>query len=527
MYPCDVSTRIERLGAATAIMTFAVFLSRVVGYLREMYVAAAFGAGPATDAFYNAFTVPDLLNYLAAGGTLSITFLPLYARFLAGGDEAEANRVFSNIFTILVGVVTVGVVVLELVSRPLVSTIFHRLDREALEICIRCTRILLPAQVFFFAGALWAGTLLARGRFVAAAIAPLVYNIGIIGGGWLLSDRLGVEALAWGALVGAAVGPCLVPMWDALRAGARLRPMVRPGHPVFREWVKLSLPLMIGVSLVTADEWLLRYFASGEAGEVTHLQLARRLVLVPIAIAGQAVGQASMPFFARLHAEGKLDELAAVFARTARAAASVSMLVAGGMIALALPLVDIVYRRGAFEPANVPPTALYLAVLSLSVPMWAVQGLAARVFYAGRNTLTPMLAGTAVTVVSVPVYWLAFHQAGVVGLPWASVLGITLHAVVLLWLLPRIIPGVRQHSIEARRGFAGALATTVLASGAAAVTSLVVERLLSGSLGGHAMSLARLVAGGIAFVALVFALAHRLGFPEPRRIAHRLLRRRV
>ena len=107
-------------------------------------------------------------------------------------------------------------------------------------------------------------TLLARGHFRAAAFAPLLYNAGIIVGGVLLADRLGAASLAWGALVGAFVGPFLIPAIGAYRAGARVRVRYALGDPALREWLVLSLPLMIGVSLVTADDWILRYFAAGD-----------------------------------------------------------------------------------------------------------------------------------------------------------------------------------------------------------------------------------------------------------------------
>jgi len=200
-----------------------------------------------------------------------------------------------------------------------------------------------------------------------------------------------------------AAGPFLVPAIDAWRTGARLRPSLALGHPGFKEWIKLSLPLMIGVSLVTADDWILRYFAGGGVGDITRLNYAKRLVAVPIAIAGQAIGLASMPFFARLFAEGKREELADTFLRTARGAAVVALLVAAWMIGLAEPLVVLLFARGRFGGADVGPTAVYLAIFAAAVPLWSLQGLASRVFYAARNTLTPMIAGRLTSIRYTPV----------------------------------------------------------------------------------------------------------------------------
>src|SRR5262249_19780506 len=180
-------------------------------YSREAYIAARLGATELTDAFYGAFTIPDWLNYLIAGGTLSITFLPVYARHLAANDEAEANRVLGVVATFVLLVVGAGVLVGEALADPLIALYFNKFDPPTRAECVRLTRVLLPAQIFFIAGGLATATLFARGRFWAAALAPLLYNCGIIAGGVLLGGALGPEGLAWGALAGAFLGPFLIP----------------------------------------------------------------------------------------------------------------------------------------------------------------------------------------------------------------------------------------------------------------------------------------------------------------------------
>jgi putative peptidoglycan lipid II flippase len=514
----------SRLRAATLLMTVAVFASRIIGYLREAFIAARFGANGATDAFYAAFTFPDFLNYLVAGGTLSITLLPIYARHLAEGDETEADRVLGVVATLMLLVVGVGVVLGELGAEPLVATFFHDLAPDARAACVRMTRVLFPAQIFFFAGGLASATLFARGRFAAAALAPLLYNVGIIAGGVALGGVAGPEGLVWGALVGAAVGPFLIPAIGAYRAGARPRPSLAARDPGFIEWVKLSLPLMIGVSLVTADDWIIRYFASGASGAITRLTYAKRLVAVPIAVAGQAVGQASMPFFARLFAEGKRDELIDTFAATTRGAAVVSLLVAAYLIAVPEPVVTVLFARGRFGLAEVPATATYLTLFAAAVPLWAVQGIVARVFYAARNTLTPMLAGSAVTLLSLPVYAVLDAALGPAGLALASGIGILGHTAVLAWLAPRIVPGIGRGVASAARGVAAAALLAVLAGGAAWAVGRFAAPWLP--FHGQAAALATCALAGVAFTAVVALLGAPLGIDEPRRLWRRLRRRR-
>lgn len=524
--PNPPPSALRRLGAAAALMTAAVFLSRVIGFLREAFIASRFGAGSQTDAFFAAFTIPDWLNYLVAGGTLSISLLPIYARHLANDDEAAANRALSVVTTVILTLVVILILVAELFAAPLSRAFFHDMPADALADCVRYTRILLPAQLCFVAGGLMTATLLARGHFRAAAFAPLLYNAGIILGGVLLADQLGAASLAWGALVGAFVGPFLVPAIAAHRAGARVGFRFALRDQALREWLWLSLPLMIGVSLVTADDWVLRYFASGDQGAISHLNYAKKLVAVPIAIAGQAIGQASMPFFARLFAEGRRDELADTVLRTVRGASVLAIVLAGGLVALATPITGLLFVRGHFTVGDLDPTARYLVIFAAAVPLWALQALLARAFYAAGNTWLPMLAGTAVTVISLPIYAFAYHHHGATGLALSSGCGILLHTLSVALLLPRLLPeiqgGARTLVLALLRALVLAALAAAAAWGAARAVALVVHA-------GHGRWLAQCLAGSAAYGVVVLAVSGPLGVPEPGvligRIVGRLRRR--
>ena len=506
--------------AAAAVLVVAVLASRVLGFLRESYIAAAFGATGATDAFYAAFTIPDLLNYFVAGGTLSITFIPIYSKYLAAGDAEAGDRVFSTIATLMSGVLVVGMVVLGAAAPAISARYLHRLRPDDLRLAVDLTRILLPAQLAFYLGALASATLMARHRFVAAAFAPLVYNLGTIAGGVLLGRRLGTAALAWGALGGAIVGPFLIQAVAARRAGLRFRPRLDLKHPDVRAWLWLSLPLMIGVSLVTADEWVLRYFAGDTEGAITRLSYARKIVWVPIAVAGQAVGQASMPFFARLFAEGKRVELGQLVVKAGRGAAVVAALCGGALAAVAAPAVDLLLRRRQFTVADVGPTAAYVAIFAAAIPLWGLQGIVSRAFYAAGDTWTPMIAGTLVTLATLPLYAVAHRLLGTIGLVIGSDVGILLHTAALLALLRRRLPEVDRGALVG--GVARGCAVALLA---AAPAHLVAATLPTGRLSGYALDVARLGVGGLVFAAIALLLAGPLGVPEAKLIAARLRRR--
>ncbi len=421
--------------SATLLLMTAITLSRVIGYLREAYIAFAFGAGQQTDAYVAAFTLPDWLNYIVAGGTASITFISIYTRFTAQKREADAQKTFSIIITVMTTVLVIGTVIAEIFTPQFAGWMFHGFTHEQMHLCVSLTRILLPAQVFFYVGGVVSAVLLSNRLFLLPAFGPVIYNIFIVAGGVIAGHRMGIASLAYGALFGSVAGPFLINAIGAAKIGTGYRPSFDIKNPAFREWVRLSIPLMLGVSLVTADDWILRYFASSGVGDIARLNYAKRLFAVPIAILGQAAGQASLPFFSRLFGEKKFEEFAATVNASVYRITAASLLMTGLMMSVAVPLVDLVYRRGHFTFADSQSTAVYFFWFSLSLALWASQALYARAFYASGNTLTPMIASSAITLGTIPLYALLFRTLSVTGLAIASDLGIAANAVAIAFLL--------------------------------------------------------------------------------------------
>ena len=428
-------SREHTVGSAAALLMAATLLARLVGYLRDAYVAYAFGAGPLTDAYIAAFTLPDLLLYLAAGGSISITFISLYTRYLTEGREEEGAKAFSVIVSVMVVAFAAVVALGEVFAGTFVRWWFSGFTAEQAELCTRLTRILLPQPIFFLIGGVVSAVQQTRRQFLLPALAPVVYTLFIIGAGVLFSARLGIAALAVGATIGAFVGPFLLNALGAARTGIGYHFSLDARHPAFRQWLWMSVPLMLGISIVAADDWILRAFASSGSGDITRLNYAKRLLQVPIGVIGQAVGVASLPFFARLFSEGRLQEFEEKVSRAITSLAALSLLVASWMMAVALPLTDLAFRRGRFQASDSRETAMYLFWFTLSLVFWAVQGLYARAFYAVGDMWRPMIAGTAVTAVSLPIYWALFHSFGIFGLVMASNTAIVLHTLVLAAML--------------------------------------------------------------------------------------------
>ena len=422
--------------SATLLLTLSALLSRVIGLIRDQYIAYQFGAGHNTDAYNVAFYLPEWINYLLVGGAASITFVTILDRYRSNNDEAEGERALSIILNTMVIVLGSAILLAEIFT-PLFTRIYFDPASPQGILCTRITRILLPAQLFFFAGGVLTSVLLVRKQFTFQALSPLIYNLCIILGGVLLASRMGISSLGVGAFVGAYLGPFLLNAYGAYRAGMRYRPLLDLKHPGLREWVRLSLPLMLGVTILTLDNQILGYFAKHGAGDISRLNYAKRLFTAPMAIIGQAAGAASLPFFASLFGRNQFASFASAVNRSVSRLVAFSLLGSAAMIALATPAVDLIFRRGSFNTADATATATYFAIFAISLALWTAQAIYARAFYAAGETFAPMVAGTIITIVSIPIYWQLHQHFGVIGLAWASNLAILIQTGTLAVLAHR------------------------------------------------------------------------------------------
>jgi putative peptidoglycan lipid II flippase len=429
---------------ATLLLMSSVMASRLIGLVKTKYIAYLLGRSAAADAFNAAFQLPDMLSYFLIGGAASITFVTMLTRYRDEGHDAEGERAMSVILTTMVLVLGTAIILAEFAAPALVRLLLHGFENDPAKaaLCVHLTRILFPAQLFFLAGGVFAAVLMARKQFAVQAVTPLIYNCGIIFGGVLLYRHFGASGLAIGAVAGAFFGPFLLNAVWAHRAGMQYRPILDWSNPGLHEWVRMSIPLMLGVSLVSADNWIINYFASGTGGAVSLLTYAKQIFTAPVSL-GQAAGAASLPFLASLYgrvdAEGRPNRIP--FSRAVNSSVSrilaFSILLTGFLIAMALPTVDVILRGGRFHRADSGVMALYFAIFSISLCLWSAQAIYARAFYAAGNTLTPMVAGTIVTIASLPIYWSLYRSFGPAGLAIASDIGILIQTLTLAILLDR------------------------------------------------------------------------------------------
>jgi putative peptidoglycan lipid II flippase len=417
------------------VLMASTFLSSAFGLVRNIYIAWVFGRGMEADAFLAAFQLPDMISYFLVGGAASITFVTILTRYRDSGREDEGRRSLSVILTTMFLVLGSAIVLAEFLAPWYVRWWFNGFDAQKAALCVSLTRILLPAQLCFFAGGLFGAVLLVRKQFNVQAVTPLIYNLGTIVGGILLVKRLGVSSLAIGTVAGALLGPLLLNAVFAWRAGVRYKPMLDWHDQGLREWIRLSLPLIVGVSLVTADNWIIAHFASRTIGAISLMTYAKRLFTAPMAVLAQAAGAASMPFFASLWAKESRYEFATLVADSVSRVACLGLLVASAMVALGKPAIDLLFVGGRFSAADARECAGYFAVFSVSLFLWSAQSIYSRAFYAAGNTLAPMAAGTIITVISLPIYAALYRWYGAMGLAVASDFGIDLQTLTIAFLL--------------------------------------------------------------------------------------------
>ena len=412
---------------AAVIMMASVFLSRVIGLFREMAIAYIGGATAAVDAYQVAFILPEILNHVAASGFLSITFIPIFAKYLASNDTDQGWQVFSDIMVVFGGVLCMLTMAAWLAAPQLVAVLAPGMaDAAVRDLAVTMTRIILPAQVFFFAGGLLMAVQYANASFFIPALAPLVYNAGIIAGGLLLGPRLGMVGFAWGVLGGAFVGNLVIQWAGARRMGMRLRPRFSLSHPDFRRYILVSLPLIVGLTMTFSTEVFLKFFGSFlPPGSIAALNYGLRVVFMLVGIFGQAIGVAAFPFMSRLAAENRITEMNDLLNQSLR---YLALLIPVSILLMVLrnEVVVVLFQQGRFDAAAVRITADTLPWLLIGAVAFASQTVVVRGYYAMQDTLFPSLFGSLAVVASLPIY--------VLGLRWFGVAGVATAIAVSAWL---------------------------------------------------------------------------------------------
>lgn len=436
----------RRIAKATGIMALATGLSRVAGLIRDMVVAAVFGAGFAADAFFVAFTIPNLLRRFFAEGSLTAAFVPTFAE-VHHRDGVEAGKEVLRICWTLLLVVMIGVTIFGMFASPwmvkLIGYGFIDIPGK-LELTDLLNRIMFPYIFFISLVALLAGALNVQGHFLSPSLSPVLLNLAMIASALLLAPLFTkpIVALAVGVLVGGAI-QLLMQIPVLYRFGYDLRPDFRFGHPAVRRVARLMVPGIVGVAIYQINVVVTRLFASLlQEGSVSWLYYGQRLFEFPQGIFVVSLAQAVLPSMSRQLAGHDQPG----FRESLRFALSLILLVtlpaAVGMVYCAEAVYSLFFLGGAFTANDVAQSATALAWYAPGLVFVGISRVVAPTFYALQDTRTPVLVSFWTLLVSVVCSLLLMGPMQHAGLAVALTLSSIFNAAVLLWLLNRRLGGI-------------------------------------------------------------------------------------
>ena len=487
--------------------------SRALGLVRDLLIAAALGAGPLADAFFLALRLPNLFRALFAEGAFSAAFVPVFAARLEQ-EGPDAARAFG---AAVASVLLIVLVPFTLLAEWLMPTVVGVLAPGFPETGERCqaalslARITFPYLALITMTAFFAAVLNAIFRFAAAAAAPLLLNLSLIGAlllaaGWFETPA---HALVWGVLVGGVAQLALVSV-DCWRAGMPILPGRPRLTPELRKFGRLMVPGVIGSGVTQFNVVIGTMFASVVPGAVAWLNYAHHLVHLPIAVVGLAVRTALLPALSRrLHGAGAATGQTEQQQATA-IALGLSVPAAVGLWAVAELAIEVLFERGSFTPADTVATAAALRAYAWGLPAMVLAQALVASFFARFDTSTPVKVAGAAMLVNVAFIVLLMPTLGHVGIALAQSVSACAQAGLLTVLVVR--RGYARISPESvGKGVRVVLAAAPLAALAYVADPLRSEFAAVGPLAGAATLVALVTSGvaGFAVLALAFGVVRR------------------
>ena len=488
----------------------AFVLSNLVGLVRQILVARAFGTTHAMDAFNAAVTIPDVLFNLMAGGALASAFVPTFAGFLAKDQREAAWKLASSVSNLAALALAISSALAAVFAPLLVQHVLFALDASVAPgvpaMTTELLRIILIAPTIFGVSGLVMGILNAHQKFWLPALAPVVYWVGWILGLIFFVPSMGIYGLAWGYVLGAVLH-LAVQLPDLVRlAGRRYFPTFGLDSPAVATVARLMAPRLLGVAAVQLNFVINTMVATslGE-GSLSAIKVAFMVMTMPLFAIAQSVATAALPTFSAQVARGELGEMRASLAATLRGVLLLSIPAMLGLILLREPVTAMLFQRGAFDATSTRLTAWALLWYTAGLIGHALVEILSRAFYALHDTKTPVLVGTlamglnAVFSFTFPGLFVSAGWLALGGLALAMSLATALEAVALLLLMRHRLGGIDGKQI-ANGVVQFTLATLAMSLG------LVGWLQISGNLNVWVIGLGGVAIGGLIYGLGVFAL---------------------
>lgn len=433
--PAAASTR-KSLARSAIIVGLAFVLSRILGLVREMILAHQFGTTNTMDAYVSAFRIPDLLFLVVIAGSFGAAFIPVFGEYIGKGDQERAWRLASAVLT-WAGIVVLALsLIIFVFAHPLMSIVAPGMDRETTSLAVDLMRILLLSPIFLGTGIAFKGILEAQHEFTWPAFAPLIYNIAIIVGAVWFAPTYGIHAVAWAVIIG-AIGHMAIQLPSVLRSGLVFRPTLNRQVDGLAEVGRLLGPRIIGLAAFQVNFIAINAFASTLADErISALNYAWQLLMLPHGVLALSISTVIFPTLAELYSTGDDAGFRATLDRTLRPLLFLSIPASAGLFLVREPIARLIYESGSFDERSTDLVAAPLAWFAAGLVGYALTEILTRVFYATRDTRTPVITGVLTVIANLLLCALLIGSLGHAGL--ALALSVTTGAeAVILWLFLR------------------------------------------------------------------------------------------
>jgi len=379
----------SKLFRAAGIVSLLYIASRLLGYLREAFLAARFGATHTTDAYVVAQELPTAL-FAAVSLSLLMVFIPVYRQVVAKRGDQVAQRLASTVINVVVGLATSLMIIGWIFAPNLLALIVPGLPAEALKLATLLARIMLPVMIFLGLGGVLSALLNANYHFTAPALLPLISNLFVIGALLLVTRPEQIHWVAYAVVIGGMAGS-VAQVMALPQVGYRYTPVFVLNSPELKQIGALVLPVMISTMAMQIQNMVDRYWASGlSEGSISALNYATRLNGLPYGVIGVAVATVLYPKLAQHVADGELEELRETVVKGLRTMSWVLLPMALGLYVFRTPIVQLFFERGAFDPRATASTAYTVQYLALGILFFGWQDFLSRSFFVLQDSLTPM-----------------------------------------------------------------------------------------------------------------------------------------
>ena len=472
----QANVRTAHLIRSTAILMAAFLANKILAIGRQIVIARAFGTGADYDAYVAAFRLPDILFMLIAGGALGTAFIPILTERLTRDSNSRDPggwRLASSVLnTLLLAVIGLSVIV-AILAGPLVRwVIAPGFSPETQLLTANLMRLTLISTVIFSASSLLGAILNTYQHFFLPAVAPLIYNLGIMAGAIFLAPRFGVYGLIVGVTLGAA-GHFLIQVPGLIHYGFKYQPILDWGDHDLHQIVKLMGPRVLNIVVIQINFVVMFNLASylGE-GSVSALDYGWDLMQMPQTVIGSALGIVLFPTMSALAAQGNIPALRRTMAQALRIILALSIPAMVGLIVLGRPIIQVMFQRGQFGPDST--AAVYQALQFWAIALVAHSALEVvnRVFYAQKDTVTPLLSSLVSMVINIGLALTLYQPLRAGGLALSNGIAVTVEVLIMLVIAHRRMAGVEAGSTL------NTLVRTLLAAAAMGATVIAFTTLL-------------------------------------------------